>query len=203
MIWSIGLEPKSTSVAEYLTTGMVKTDRAKFAKAIKVHARNHAMYEEILCRRTAKVLLVIPSKEEWIVIMEGLRGEIGHWNLADTYKIVTDRFWWPRMQPNIAHFVRHCDPFQKANLPEQIGPYGKIPINVSFYTWPIDFAGRLKERKVGNKIICGGRYAMLARCLHNRYRDVQQSRIHHVCIRTDMLDIRKLGTHLQLWRQQV
>ncbi len=80
--------------------------------------------------------------------MEGLHEEIGRWDFATTYKIVSDRFWWPRTRPDIAHFVRSCDPSQKTNP-----PYGKIPVSGLFYTWSIGFGSPLKETEDDNKYL--------------------------------------------------
>ncbi len=117
MVLSVGFEPELKSVIDYLTTGMAKADSSKLAKAIKVRARNYAMYDYHLYRRTAKGLRFIPAEEERMPIMEGLRDEIGDSAFAATYKIISDRFWWPRMGPDIAYFVRSCDPCQKSNPP--------------------------------------------------------------------------------------
>ncbi len=103
------------------------------------------MYDGNLYRQTAKGLRLIPAEEKRIVIIEGLHGEIGHWDFATTCEMIKNIFWKLRMQPDIAHFVRSCDPCQKTNSPEQSSPYGKIPVSRLFHTWAIDFAGPLKE----------------------------------------------------------
>ena len=82
MVLSVRLEPDLKSVVEYLTTGMVKADSSKFAKAIKVRAKNYTMYDGNLYRRTANGLRFIPAEEERIIIMEGLHNEIDRWNFA-------------------------------------------------------------------------------------------------------------------------
>ena len=125
MVLSIGLEPDLKSVVEYLTTGMVKADSSKFAKSIKAPAKNYVMYEGNLFRRTAKGLRFISAEEERMAMMEGLHDEIDHWDFATTYKVITDRFWWPRIRPDVAHFVQSRDPCQKTNPTEQSIPYGK------------------------------------------------------------------------------
>ncbi len=73
--------------------------------------------------------------------MEGLHDEIGDWDFSKTYKIISDKFWCPKMRPDISQFVRNCDPCQNTNTAKQSTPYGKIPVSVLFYTWSIDFSG--------------------------------------------------------------
>ncbi len=116
MVLSIGLEPDLKSVAQYLTTGVVKAHSSKFAQEFNVRKKNYVMYEGKLYRRTAKGLRFIPEEKEQIVIMKSLHNEIGHWDFATAYKIATDRFWWPRMRPDIAHFVRSAIRFRKRIL---------------------------------------------------------------------------------------
>ena len=57
------------------------------------------------------------------------------------------------MGPDIAHFVRSCDLYQKTNPSEQSSPYGKIPVSGLFHTCSIDFACPLKETEAGNKYL--------------------------------------------------
>ena len=47
--------------------------------------------------------------------MRGLHDEIGHWSFTTTHKIISDRFWWPKIRIDVAHFVWSCDSCQKAN----------------------------------------------------------------------------------------
>ncbi len=63
MVLSIGLDTDLKSVAEYLNTGMVKSESSNFLKAIKACARNIVMYDEKLYQRTAKGLRFILSEE--------------------------------------------------------------------------------------------------------------------------------------------
>ena len=153
MVLSMGLEPDLMSIVEYLTTGTVKEDSSKFAKAIKVRAKNYVMFGRNLFRRTAKGLLFIPAEKERIVILDGLHDEIGYWDLTTTYKIIMDRFLWLRMRPDIPYFVRICDPFQKKNPTEQSSPYGMIPVSGLFHTWCIEIAGPLKKTEAENKYL--------------------------------------------------
>ncbi len=75
---STGLGPDLKSIIEYLTTGMVKADSSKFAKAFKAREKNYVMYGGTLYRRTTKGLRFIPAGEERIVPIKGLHDEIGH-----------------------------------------------------------------------------------------------------------------------------
>ncbi len=134
MILSMGIEPDLRAVVEYLTTGMVKADSRKCAKAIKVRAKNYLIYERKFYRTPAMGLRLILAEEEQIVIIEDPHDEIGHCDFGTTCQIATNRYWWPRMRPDVARSVRCCDPCQKTNPFEQSNPYGKMPIKDLFHT---------------------------------------------------------------------
>ena len=149
----VELEKDSSSVAEYLSRGTIDRTSSSVARAIKVRAKNYHMHDGDLYRRTAKGLRFVPGEKERISIMKGLKDEIGHWSFAKTYKIISDRFWWPKIRVDAAHFVRSWESCQKTNPAEQNGPYGRMPVSGLFHTWSIDFAGPLRETTAGNKSI--------------------------------------------------
>ena len=82
--------------------------------------------------------------------MRGLNDEIENWSLAATYKIISNRFWWPKVWVDVSHFVRSCKSCDKSNLSEQNEQYGSTPFSGLFQTWSIYFAGSLKEKPAGN-----------------------------------------------------
>ena len=147
------LEPDLNSVAKYLSRGTTDRVYSSVARAVKVRAKNYRMHDGDLYRRTAKGLRFVPEEKARTSIMRGLHNEIGHWSFATTYKIIPDRFWWPKIQVDVAQFVRRIDSCQKAKSPEQNEPYGRMPDCRFFHTWSIDFAGPLKETAAGNKYI--------------------------------------------------
>ena len=110
LVLSVGLGDDVKSVIEYLTTGMFTAEIPRFGKAIKVRAKNYVIYDGRLYRRTTKGLRFIPAEKERITMLKGFHDEIGHWNFDTTYKIISDRFWWPKIRPDISQFVRRCDP---------------------------------------------------------------------------------------------
>ena len=85
--------------------------------------------------------------------MRGLHDEIGHCSFATTHKIISGRFWWPKIRIDVSHFVRSCNSCQKSNRSEQNTPYVRMPVSRLFRTWSIDFAYPLKERAVRIKYI--------------------------------------------------
>ena len=111
------------------------------------------MHRGDLYRRTAKGFRFVQAEKVRISIVKGLHIEIGHCSFASTYKIISDRFCWPKIWIDVAHFVRSCDSCQKANPSEQNGLYGRMPFSRLFHTWSIYFAGPLKETAAGNKYI--------------------------------------------------
>ena len=140
------------SVAEYLSRVTIDRTSSSVARAVEIPAKNNHMHGGDLYRRTAKVLRFVPGEKARTSIMRGLHDEIGHWSFATPYKIISDRFCWPKIRIAVAHFVRICDSCQKANPSEQNGPSGRMPVYGLFHIWSIDFAGPLKET-AGNKYV--------------------------------------------------
>ena len=116
-------------------------------------AKSYLLHNGSLYRRTVKGLRYIPDEDKRLSIMKGLHDEIGHWDFATTYEIISGRFWWPKIRPDVAHFVRSCDVCQKVNPSEQHRPFGKIPVSGLFHTWSVDFAGPLPQTSAGNRYI--------------------------------------------------
>ena len=153
MIMSTDLEEDLQAVVRYLTKGKVDGTSPSVRRAVKVRAKNYLMYEEELFRRTARGLRYVPSVEDRHSIMTALHDDIGHWGFAATYQMISDRFWWPKMRPDISHFVKSCDACQRTNPPEQSSPFGKIPVSGLFHTWSIDFAGPLPRTQSDNRYL--------------------------------------------------
>ena len=97
------------------------------------------MYEGNLYRRTKNGLRYIPGGSKREDILNSTHDEIGLWNFATTYKIVSDRFRWPTIRPDASKFVRGCDACQKTNPASEHLLYGKLPVNGLFHAWSIDF----------------------------------------------------------------
>ena len=153
LVLTMELEPDLNSVAEYLSGGAIDRASSCVARAVKIRAKNYHMHDGDLFRRTAKGFRFVPGERVRTSIMRGLHDEIGHWSCATTYKIISDRFWWPKIRVAVAHFVRSCDSSQEVNPPEQNEPYGTIPVSGLFHNWLIDFAGPLEDTAAGNKYI--------------------------------------------------
>ena len=144
-------EPDLNFVAEYLLRGSIDRASSSVARAVKIRAKNYHTHDGDLYRRTAKGLRFVTGERGRESIMRGLHNEIRHLSFATTYKVISDRFWWPKILLDVAHFVRSCDYCQKANPTEQNGLYGRVSVSGLFHTWSTDFAGSLKERAAGNK----------------------------------------------------
>ena len=84
LVLSICIEDDLKLVVGYLTTKMFIDKSLRFAKAIKVRAKNHVMHDGQLYRGTIKSLCFIPAEQERIVIMEDSHDLIRHLNFART-----------------------------------------------------------------------------------------------------------------------
>ena len=153
LVIATGMDDELSGVMEYLTTGNVSGNSPSYRRAVKIKAKNFLVHKHELFRRTIKGLRYVPKKESRMGIMRGLHDEVGHWDFGTTYRMISDRFWWPSMRKEVAHFVRSCDICQKTNAPEQGRPYGKMPVSGLFHTWSIDFAGPLPVTSTGSKYI--------------------------------------------------
>ena len=128
------LEPDLNSVAEILLRGTIDRVSSTVAQAVKIRTINNHVNEGDLCRRIAKGLRFILVEKARTSIMSGFHDEIGHWSFATTYKIISGRFWCPKIRVCVAPFVRGCDSCQNANPSEQNEPYWRMPVSGFFYT---------------------------------------------------------------------
>ena len=156
MVLNIGMEEDLAAVYKYLETGMTGAETQAERRSIKMKAKKYLVHEGEIYRRTARGLRYVPKVEARLRIMKGLHDEIGHWDFRTTYAIITEKFWWPTVRPDVAQFVRSCDTCQKTNPPEQHRPYGKLPVSGLFHTWSIDFAGPLPITKSRSKYLLIG-----------------------------------------------
>lgn len=95
VISSKKLEKKLECVRTYLSTGKVGTDDAQARK-------HYLVYEGMLNRRTPAGIRYIPDLCTRSSILIGIHDEIGHWDFKITYKLNAERFWWPKIRPNVA-----------------------------------------------------------------------------------------------------
>ena len=96
LVLMLELERDLNSVAEYWSRGTIDRESSSVARAVKISAKNYHMNDGDLYRRTAKGLRFVPGEKARTSIMKGLHDEIGHWIFAKRYKIISDRFRWPR-----------------------------------------------------------------------------------------------------------
>lgn len=138
---SFDLEEELVEVVTHLS-GKCSTGRNKQEKAgIRRRSKNHVLWQGRLYRRGKKGLTVVVRRGDRRGVVKALHDEMGHWDTRATQKLVTERFWWPRVHADIAHYVKTCDSCQR------MGAVGSYRTNLQvrqgglFDVFSIDFAG--------------------------------------------------------------
>lgn len=129
MVLNVGLEASLEKLYSYLNSGIAEASTSEERRHTKIRANNYLLFDGEMYRRTIHSLRFIPRVEERMRIIKGLHDEIGHWDFRTTDTIMGERFWWPTMRQDVAHFVRSCYICQKMNPPEQHRPFGKLPVS--------------------------------------------------------------------------
>lgn len=74
----------------------------------KLQIRNGLMYRRILRPTGKEVLqLVVPPKLR-LQVLKQLHDDFGHLGIEKTTGLVRDRFYWPKMEHDIEHYVKTC-----------------------------------------------------------------------------------------------
>ena len=103
--------------------------------------------------------LVIPEYENLReVIMEECHATpySGHPGIAKTVANIQRVYWWPHLQDDVKHFIKHCDPCQrnKGAHQKQGGMLKPLPIPESNWeSVSMDFITALPQTKAGNESI--------------------------------------------------
>ncbi|CAL8109893.1 unnamed protein product, partial [Orchesella dallaii] len=114
-------------------------------------AQERALLAQNNDNESRKLVIVLPGSLKYEVLSYFHNTpEAGHFGRKKTYLSIRQRFYWNRMEKDIADFVRSCQVCQKYksdNLKRK-GLLGEIPIAESvFETLYLDFIGRLPTSK--------------------------------------------------------
>jgi hypothetical protein len=121
---------------------------------LKVHAVKYCISEgKLFWKDPLGFLLVclVETKIEKVIteFHEGLFGGHHAWR-ATTYKILRERYYWPKLFSNVNAKVRACDPCQlfvgKQKLPEL--PLVPVKTKAPFQQWGLDFIGKINPHSI-------------------------------------------------------
>lgn len=111
------------------------------------------LWEGHLYRRGMNKLAVVVPRNERKKAIHHLHDTIGHWDVKATHYLIKDRFWWPGMPADVAHYVKTCHACQRMQTPERYRSNMFIPQSSLFDVYSIDFAGPFPETECGNRFL--------------------------------------------------
>lgn len=110
------------------------------------HAAAHrnskfVVWEDNLFRRKKRGLKSVVIVEDRGKLLRFLHDSMGHCDLQETRKLLSERYWWPSIQKYITDHVRVCDALQRMKyIPKYVTSIYRLLTN-SFEVFTIDFAG--------------------------------------------------------------
>lgn len=127
---------------DYLPKGrMLKTEPPDVKILLRQWSRLHVNDDGVLYRKAnGRDQLLLP-KEHHDTVFRELHKEMGHLGTERTLGLLRDRFYWPRMQSDVEHFVMHVCECLKRKRPSKTtrAPLTSITTTYPFELVSIDF----------------------------------------------------------------
>jgi hypothetical protein len=80
----------------------------------------------------------------------------GHFGVAKTLELITQNYWWPKLQPFVQDYIKTCDTCSRIKTPHHL-PYGKLlPLPIPNQQWKsvsLDFITDLPESDKSDSIL--------------------------------------------------
>ncbi|PLW57900.1 hypothetical protein PCANC_01042 [Puccinia coronata f. sp. avenae] len=141
---------------EYLTTlARPRGLNAKAYQALRRKATDFFVQAGRLMRRGSplpRIVVTLPAKQD--EILSKLHEDLGHRGVAETYRRVADRFWWPSLKQVVIRWCQSCKACQKRD--------GKRPLEPRYPTGEETVFGRVSMDAVHIKA-GGAKYLIVAR----------------------------------------
>lgn len=91
-----------------------------------------------------------------VYVLKFLHDSVGHWYLQATRKLISERFWWPRIQEYVNLYVRSCDASQNMKpIPKYVSILYRTLKNL-FEVFSVDFSGPIPKSSRWNCFIIIG-----------------------------------------------
>ncbi|PLW15830.1 hypothetical protein PCASD_23692 [Puccinia coronata f. sp. avenae] len=144
-------DPPSSVFDETRLTGL----NAKAYQALRRKATDFFVQAGRLMRRGSplpRIVVTLPAKQD--EILSKLHEDLGHRGVAETYRRVADRFWWPSLKQVVIRWCQSCKACQKRD--------GKRPLEPRYPTGEETVFGRVSMDAVHIKA-GGAKYLIVAR----------------------------------------
>lgn len=147
------MEPFLQDVAMHLEGDPLNEKTGVERASIRKRSVQLVVWEQRLYHRLRHKLVVVASRQELKRIMASLHDDLGHWDAAATRSMIAERFWWPDMMKDIAHYVKTCGNFQKMGSTRLYTTSRFVPQSSLLDVFSIDFASPFPETTAGNKFL--------------------------------------------------
>ncbi|GBC33783.2 putative integrase core domain protein [Rhizophagus irregularis DAOM 181602=DAOM 197198] len=127
-------------------------------RSFKSKARHYCSINGILYKKNnqnpQKPLRVLqPSEVEPILYNFHSDLLAGHFGFNETYRTISERYYWPQMGDDIKQYVQTCEICQKWKLPIKSEPLHPIKVGRPFDRIGMDIVGLLPITRTGNQYI--------------------------------------------------
>ena len=127
-------------------------------RSFKAKARHYLLINGILYKRNRKnpqrPLRVIKQSEVEMILYSFHEDPLaGHFGYNETYRAISERYFWPQMGTDIKRHVQSCDICQKRQKPIRTEPLHPIKVGRPFDRIGMDIVGPLPLTKRNNQYI--------------------------------------------------
>ena len=142
-----------TRYLDELTPPAELTDTQK--RSFKAKARHYLLINGLLYKKNRRnpqrpLRVIKLSKVEMILYSFHEDLLAGHFGFNETYRAISERYFWPQMGDDIKKYVRSCDICQKRQKPVRTEPLHPIKVGRPFDRLGMDIVGPLPITKQGN-----------------------------------------------------
>jgi hypothetical protein len=141
----------------FLEKGTVPPDDPDIERELRDKAENFVLEDSMLmrCYPDGTLVRVVSTLDRGMII-ESIHREIGHASARTIIDLLKVRGWWPSLEKDVRHFVRHCVECQlsirsRQQITEELHPNTEWRGRVQpFERWGLDLIGKLPRTERGN-----------------------------------------------------
>ncbi len=98
----------------------------------------------------------MPNVHDRQALLLAMHDYIGHWDFRATYRVLSDRYWWPSMRSDVAAHFRTCDRCQETKPYIDYTSTQHRLVSGIFDVWSLDLAGTVPRTRNGNRCLLVG-----------------------------------------------